>query len=337
MSAAAVFGLSGPRLGAQEAAFFADVEPWGFILFKRNIETRDQVVALTAALRASVGRNDAAIFVDQEGGKVQRLGPPHWPRSPAAGAYSVLPQEVRAGMVRLGARLIAHDLAEVGITVDCLPVLDVASPGAHEIIGDRAYGEDPDMVASLGRAACEGLLAGAVLPVVKHIPGHGRARADSHLALPVVEASVAELEDHDFAPFRALADMPMAMTAHVVYAALDRDRPATTSPVVIERAIRGAIGFDGLLISDDLSMNALRGGLADRAAASLAAGCDVVLHCNGDMAEMGEVAAAAGELSPKAAIRASSALRRRAAEPEAFDSEAAWVHLRAALAGRLAA
>jgi len=340
VTAACVYGCAGPRLLDEEAAFFRDIDPWGFILFGRNVETPGQVRALTAALRAAVGRPDAPILIDQEGGRVQRLGPPHWRRYPPARAFAGLPSAgPGAGleMVRLGARLIAHDLAGLGISVDCAPVLDVPAPGAHDIIGDRAYGVAAADVAALGRAAAEGLLAGAVLPVIKHIPGHGRAMADSHVDLPVVEASLAELEGRDFAPFKALRDMPMAMTAHVVYAAVDAERPATSSAAVIERVIRGAIGFDGLLISDDLSMKALSGDLAQRARDGLAAGCDVVLHCNGGMAEMKAVAAGSAPLSTRAAARAASALARVSAPPESFDVREARRRFDAALGDRWAA
>lgn len=312
---ACILGCAGPVLTQAEKAFFSDVRPWGFILFGRNIETPEQVRALTAALRETVGRPDAPILIDQEGGRVQRLKPPHWPAYPAARTCGALG---RPEIARLGARLIAHDLAAVGIDVDCLPVLDVPAPDGHEIIGDRAYADTPDDVARLGRAAAEGLIAGGVLPVIKHVPGHGRARADSHEALPVVEASLAELDSRDFAPFRALSDMPMAMSAHVIYAALDPDRPATVSKTVIGEIVRGAIGFDGLLMTDDLSMKALAGGFRERAEAARAAGCDVVLHCNGDRAEMTAVATGCGALDGAAARRASAALARRPA-PEAFD------------------
>jgi Beta-glucosidase-related glycosidases len=329
---AAILGCSGPELTAEEAAFFRDVRPWGFILFARNIETPGQVRRLTAALRDTVGRADAPILIDQEGGRVQRLGPPHWRAYPPGRAYGALPHDRRREITRLGARLIAHDLADLGINVDCVPVLDVPDPDGHEIIGDRAYGETPDDVALLGRAACEGLIAGGVLPIVKHIPGHGRARADSHLELPVVEASFAELDARDFAPFRALSDMPMAMTAHVIYAAVDTEQSATTSPAVFERVIRGTIGFDGLVMSDDLSMKALSGPLKERAARSLAAGCDVVLHCNGDMAEMRQVIDGTGELSGRAAERATAALARIPGAPEPFDAAAAAARFEAAFA-----
>lgn len=316
---AAILGCSAPELTAEERAFFRDVQPWGFILFGRNIQTPDQVRRLTNALRETVGRADAPILIDQEGGRIQRLGPPHWRAYPTGRAYGELPAAGRREITRLGARLIAHDLAAVGINVDCVPVLDVPDPEGHEIIGDRAYGDTPDDVALLGRAACEGLMAGGVLPVVKHIPGHGRAKADSHLELPVVEAAWADLDARDFAPFRALSDMPMAMTAHVIYAAVDRTQSATTSEAVFEKVIRGAIGFDGLVMSDDLSMKALSGGMDERAAMSLAAGCDVVLHCNGDMTEMRAVIDGTSELSGRAAARARAALSRIPGAPEPLD------------------
>ena len=338
MTAACILGCAGPALLGEEAAFFRAVDPWGFILFGRNVETPAQVRALAGALRAAVDRPDAPILIDQEGGRVQRLGPPHWPRYPPARAYAALADRgVRLDMAALGARLIAHDLAAVAINVDCAPVLDAPAPGAHEIIGDRAYGEEAAEIAAMGRAVAEGLLAGGVLPVIKHIPGHGRATADSHSSLPVVEASWAELEARDFAPFRALRDMPIAMTAHVVYAAVDARAPATTSSAVIERVIRGAIGFDGLLITDDLSMKALAGDFARRAADSHAAGCDVVLHCNGDMTEMTAVAAGAGPLSPRAAERAAAALGRLVLTPEPFEAREARRRFDATFGDRWAA
>ncbi len=326
---ASILGCSGTRLTPEEAALFRDVRPWGFIVFKRNIDTPDQLKALVEALRETVGRAGAPVLIDQEGGRVQRLGPPHWPRYPHGGAYGGLDR----GVAWLGARLMASDLAALGINVDCLPVLDVPHTGAHDVIGDRAYGATPQEVARLGRAAAEGLIAGGVLPVIKHIPGHGRAGADSHLDLPVVEASWDELDAVDFAPFRVLSDMPLAMTAHVVYAAVDAKRPATTSEVVIERVIRGAIGFDGLLMSDDLSMEALSGTLTERARQSLAAGCDVVLHCNGKMDEMKAVLAGTGALDGRAAQRAEAALARIPKAAEAIDVPTARKAFEAALAG----
>lgn len=332
-SSAAILGCSGPALTAQEAAFFARTQPWGFILFGRNVETPAQVRKLVADLREAVGR-EAPVLIDQEGGRVQRLGPPHWRRYPPGRAYGETADPVETA--KLGARLLAHDLQRLGIDVDCLPVLDVPEPGGHEIIGDRAYDGSPEGVAALGRAAAEGLLAGGVLPVIKHMPGHGRARADSHLELPRVDATWDELETRDFAPFRALTDMPMAMTAHVIYAAIDPERPATTSKAVFDRAIRGAIGFDGLVMTDDLSMKALSGDFAERARAARAAGCDVALHCNGDMAEMRAVVDGAGVLDGRPADRAEAALAR-IGEPQAFDAVEASARFNAAFAGRWAA
>jgi beta-N-acetylhexosaminidase len=337
VTAACILGCAGPRLSGEERGFFRQVRPWGFILFKRNVESPDQLRALTEALRACVERPDAPVLIDQEGGRVQRLGPPHWPIYPPGRAYGQLAPPLRREMTRLGARLIANDLAAVGINVDCLPVLDVPAAGGHDVIGDRAYDASPDRVASLGRAAAEGLIAGGVLPVIKHIPGHGRAGADSHKALPVVEASLAELEAVDFAPFRALADMPMAMTAHVVYTAIDRTRPATTSPRVIGDVIRGAIGFQGLLMSDDLSMKALSGDLAGLSRAALEAGCDLVLHCNGDMGEMQAVAAGSRPLAGQAEARAGAALARIGGAPEPLDVAQARARFAAAFAGARAA
>ncbi|NNM73378.1 beta-N-acetylhexosaminidase [Enterovirga aerilata] len=329
-----IAGCAGQSLTAEEVAFFRDADPLGFILFRRNIADPDQVRALTAALREAVGRADAPVLVDQEGGRVQRLGPPHWPRYPAGRAYGRLAADLagRSACARTGARLIAHDLRSVGIDVDCLPVLDVPVPGAHDIIGDRAYDTDPAAVAVLGRAAAEGLLAGGVLPVVKHIPGHGRAGVDSHESLPRVSASLAELRAQDFPPFRALADMPIAMTAHVVYEAIDPDRPATTSPLVVSEIIRGEIGFGGLLLTDDLSMRALSGSFRERAEAALRAGVDVVLHCNGDLAEARAVAEAAPRLSGESARRVAAAQARIAGPPPAFDVVDARRGFEAALA-----
>jgi beta-N-acetylhexosaminidase len=337
---AAIFGCAGPQLTEEEAAFFRETQPWGFILFARNVVSPDQVRRLTAALRETVDAADAPVLVDQEGGRVQRLGPPHWRRYPPARAYASLSANdplVRRELARLGARLMAHDLAALGINVDCAPVLDVPEPGAHDIIGDRAYGESAGEAALLGRAVAEGLIAGGVLPVIKHLPGHGRSRSDSHLELPVVEAPYEALTAQDFAPFRACSDMPLGMTAHVVYAAIDPRRPATTSRKVVGPVIRQDIGFDGLLMSDDLSMKALQGDFADRARQSLAAGCDVVLHCNGSMQEMQAVAAGAKPLKGEAARRARAALARLPKSQEPFEAEAAAARLAAAFEGRWAA
>jgi len=335
MTSAAIYGCSGHRLTAEERAFFAETRPWGFILFRRNVDSPDQVKALVDELRDSVGRADAPVLIDQEGGRVQRLGPPHWPKYPPGSAYLKAVNDPMAAreLVRLGARLIAHDLRELGITVDCVPVLDVPVPGAHDIIGDRAYAQDPATVTRLGRAAAEGLLAGGVLPIIKHIPGHGRAFADSHHDLPVVETDLATLDAWDFAPFKALSDMPMAMTAHVVFTAVDARRPATTSKKGI-RLMREHLGFSGLIMSDDLSMQALSGTLTERAEQSLKAGCDVVLHCNGDLGEMRQVAEGTGKLKGEARRRAEASLARIVHTPEPLDVVEARARLEAALSGR---
>lgn len=335
--AAAILGCAGPVLTAAEKAFFADARPWGFILFARNVRDPEQLRALTSELRWTVQRADAPILIDQEGGRVQRLGAPHWRRYPPGRAYGELPDPAaRREIARLGARLLAHDLNGVGINVDCLPVLDVPAPDGHEVIGDRAYADSAEQVAVLGRAAAEGLIAGGVLPVVKHIPGHGRARADSHQTLPRVDAAWDELDARDFAPFRALSDMPLAMTAHVIFAAVDRRRPATLSRTVMRRVVRGAIGFGGLVMTDDISMQALSGGFRARAESARAAGCDVVLHCNGDMAEMRAVAEGAGRLTGAALRRAVAALARLPKAVEPFDAAEGRARFDAAFAGRYA-
>lgn len=333
MPRAMILGLAGPTLSPAETAFFCDADPWGFILFRRNVESPAQVAALTRALREAVGR-DAPILVDQEGGRVQRLGPPHWPAHPPAAAYDrlALPLEEKLELCRLGARLIAAELAAVGLDVDCLPCLDVPVPGADAVIGDRAYADDPARVARFGRAAALGLLDEGVLPVVKHLPGHGRAGVDSHKALPVVEVTQEELEGSDFAPFVALADMPLGMTAHVVYTAFDTQAPATHSARVVCEVIRGMIGFDGLLMTDDLGMHALGGGFDARAAKALAAGCDVALHCSGDMGEMEAVASVAPGLAGEAARRAEAALAARGRRAEPIDLVDARARRDAALA-----
>ncbi len=337
---ACILGCKGQTLNPDEVALYRDARPWGFILFRRNIDNPEQVRDLTAALRETVGRPDAPILIDQEGGRVARLQPPHWRKYPPGRAYGELAANdplLRREIARLGARLMAHDLTNLGINVDCLPVLDVPQPGAHDIIGDRAYSMDPAEIALLGRAAAEGLIAGGVLPVIKHIPGHGRAMVDSHENLPVVDAPREALEAVDFAPFRVLSDMPMAMSAHVVYTALDPRRPATASRKVIAEVIRQGIGFDGLLMTDDLSMKALSGDFTERARAALAAGCDMVLHCNGDMAEMTGVVRGSKPLAGKARRRAEAALARLARVPEPFDAEAGRARFDAAFEGRTAA
>jgi beta-N-acetylhexosaminidase len=324
MARALITDAAGLVLSADERAFFRDADPWGFIIFKRNVETPDQLRALTDSMRESVGRN-APILVDQEGGRVQRLGPPHWPKYPPGAAYGALyERDADAGLraAWLGARLIAHDLSAVGIDVDCLPLADVPVSEADPVIGNRAYGTAPAKVAAIGAAVAEGLLAGGVLPVLKHIPGHGRATADSHHALPVVATDAQTLQSTDFAAFRELAKLPLGMTAHVVFTAIDPVAPATTSVTMVRDVIRGHIGFDGVLMSDDISMNALAGTLAERARATLAAGCDVVLHCNGAFDERRAVADACPPLAGDAKRRADAALDRRRA-PAPFDVAAA--------------
>lgn len=294
-------GLEGLSLSDAERSFFGSVKPAGYILFKRNVADPAQVRALTDDLRALSGRDDLPILIDQEGGRVARLQPPNWPAFPPGRVFDALYDISPIGAIeaaRHNARALGLMLAELGITVDCLPLLDVPVPGAHDIIGDRALGREPMRVAALGKAVLEGLAQGGVVGVVKHIPGHGRASADSHVELPVVGASLEELAI-DLEPFEKLRDAPMAMTAHVIYTALDPDRCASLSPIVINDIIRGRIGFDGLLMSDDLGMHALKGSFADRARGVLDAGCDIVLHCSGNMAEMEEVAGAVSAMSPK--------------------------------------
>ncbi len=331
-SRAFIAGCLGTSLTPDERAFFREARPWGFILFRRNTQSPEQVAALTAEMRETVGWH-APILIDQEGGRVQRMGPPHWPKYPPARAFLAINDPVqRREIVRLSARLMAHDLKAVGIDVDCLPVLDVPVAGSHDVIGDRAYAHDPDVIAVLARAAAEGLLAGGVLPVVKHMPGHGRARADSHHDLPVVEASLAELREQDFRPFRHLADMPLAMTAHVVFTALDAARPATVSRKIVREVMRGELGFDGLIMTDDISMKALSGGFAEKARAAIRAGVDVVLHCHGIMDEMVAIAGAVPEMTGVRARRAAAALSRIRHEPEPLDAQAARAALVSALA-----
>jgi beta-N-acetylhexosaminidase len=324
-----ITGVSGTELNAVERSFIRAERPWGFILFKRNIDTPAQVIQLINELRKESGRPDAPILIDQEGGRVQRLGPPHWPAYPAGSVFGRLydlDPELGLAAARLSARLIAADLADLGVTVDCLPLADVPVAGADAVIGNRAYGTEPGKVAAIARAVTEGLEQGGVLPVLKHIPGHGRATADTHFRLPVVETSKAELERTDFAAFQPLADLSMAMTAHVVFSALDPAHPATTSATIIHQVIRGVIGFQGLLMSDDVSMNALAGSIAERTQAILAAGCDMVLHCNGKLDEMREVARETPELSGQALQRAERALASRKA-PQAFDRRQARAEL----------
>ncbi|MCP5410871.1 MAG: beta-N-acetylhexosaminidase [Alphaproteobacteria bacterium] len=338
MRSRAIYGCAGLTLATDELAFFRDARPWGFILFARNIKDLAQVRELVGQLRETVDDVNAPVLIDQEGGRVARLKPPHWPERPPAARFGALhaqnPEAAREATY-LNARLIAHDLTGLGLNVDCLPVLDVPVPGAHDIIGDRAFGTDPATVIDLGKAQIEGLLDGAVLPVMKHIPGHGRAGADSHLALPRVTAGPEELSASDFVTFRSLNHCPAAMTAHVVYESIDPQRPCTTSPKVIRDVIRGEIGFEGLLMSDDLSMKALDGPMSVRARAALFAGCDVLLHCNGDMDEMTDVAGEAKTLEGLPLKRAQGAMARLGIAPD-FDAAAASARLSALLAGAVA-
>ncbi len=326
-----ILGLEGTALSPDEAAFFAEARPWGFILFQRNVESPGQLRRLTDALRECVGRA-APVLIDQEGGRVQRLGPPHWRQW-----LPPLEQAARAGVrapesFRLRYRIIAHELRAVGIDANCAPCADVATPGTHPVLRNRCMGTAPGEVTANARAAADGLMAGGVLPVLKHIPGHGRATADSHLELPRVTAPRDRLEAVDFAPFRALSDLPAGMSAHVVFEALDGNAPATTSARVI-RLIRAGIGFGGLLMSDDISMNALSGDIAARSRAAIAAGVDLVLHCNGDLGEMQAVTEAAGMMAPEAQARADRAIAARA-EPDEVDIRALEGELEALLKER---
>jgi beta-N-acetylhexosaminidase len=309
---AVVFGCEGLKLSAAEASFFRTADPVGFILFQRNCADPEQVRALTAALRDCTGRADTFVLIDQEGGRVQRLKPPHWRRRPAMRAFGTLHAEQPQKAVRLAwalARAMAADLHDLGITVDCAPVLDRAVNETHDAIGDRSAGSAVAAIAALGNAQIEGFLAGGVLPMIKHVPGHGRAQKDSHHELPVADASAGVLEATDFAPFRRLNHSPFAMTGHVVFPAIDPDAPATLSAKVVSEVIRGAIGFDGCLLTDDVSMKALTGGIDSRARRALAAGCDVVLHCNGKMAEMEAAAGAVPRLDGDALRRVVAAQR----------------------------
>jgi beta-N-acetylhexosaminidase len=330
---ATILGCEGPRLSPNEARFFAEAQPWGFILFARNIEDPTQLLGLTSDLRAAVGR-DAPILIDQEGGRVQRMRPPHWRQWRPA-----LDQMAQAGPARaaramyLRARLIAQELREVGIDVNCMPLADVARETTHPVLLNRLYGTEPDTVIGAGRAVAQGLLAGGVLPVLKHLPGYGLGTVDSHLTLPRVSASLQELERVDFAAFTPLADLPLGMTAHIVYEAIDPDLPATFSCELIAR-IRDEIGFKGALMTDDLSMGALPGPIGTRAARARAAGCDLILHCNGDRAEMALVLADAGALEGLALARCEAALAQRR-HPEPLDIAAAEADLAELLDGEV--
>lgn len=310
MVKAFISGCSGTDLTAAEISFFKREEPWGLILFRRNCETPDQVKGLVNAFRAAVGRNEAPVLIDQEGGRVQRLRPPHWPKYPPAARYGDLynlDPVLGKAMARLGARLIAHDLRALGISVNCTPLLDVRRVETVDAIGDRAFSEDPFIVAELGREVVCGMLSGGILPVIKHLPGHGRARVDSHLDLPRVEARCDELESADFIPFQQLSDCCLGMTAHILFTDIDDMLPSTQSREVVQSIIRGRIGFDGVLMSDDISMKALDGDMRERCHAVFAAGCDLVLHCNGDLREMEAVAEAAPALTGVSALRCQTA------------------------------
>jgi beta-N-acetylhexosaminidase len=312
-SIAMISGCLGAELSAEEAAFFKDRRPWGFILFARNLKEPNQIADLTASFRDAVGRPNAPVLIDQEGGRVQRLRPPLAPNYPSGAALgAIYRQSASAGRqaARILSRLHALDLRKLGINVDCLPVLDVPVEGANNVIGDRAYGFDPKTVTEMGREAALGLMDGGVLPVMKHMPGHGRGMADSHHHVPVVTASLEELKRHDFVPFAAMADMPLAMTGHVIFTAIDPDRPATASPIVIEQIIRGYLKYDGLLMTDDISMNALSGDMSQRARAIFDGGCDIALHCHGIMHEMIAVADQAPVLAGKSLQRAEAAMAR---------------------------
>jgi beta-N-acetylhexosaminidase len=318
MPKAFICGCAGLALDAEERGFLRSNDPWGLILFRRNVADRNQLGRLIRSFRDCVGRADAPVLIDQEGGRVQRMAPPHWRTYPAAGAIEagLAPPRAEAA-ARLVARLIAYDLREVGVTVDCAPVLDVATPDTHPAIGTRSFSSRPERVAAMGRAVADGLLAGGVAPVIKHMPGHGRARVDSHHELPGVSVPREELK-RDFAPFAALKDLPMALSAHVVYSAIDPRRPATASPIAVSEVMRGEIGFDGLIMSDDVSMKALSGSYEERAQAIIEAGLDIVLHCNGELEEARAVASAAPALSGPALSRANAALAA-IRPPQPFD------------------
>jgi beta-N-acetylhexosaminidase len=318
---AAIYGLEGLELTADERAFFRDAEPAGFIVFKRNCDNDDQLRRLTDALRDLTGRNDLPILIDQEGGRVARMKPPEWPAFPAAEQFDLLYQAAPSSAieaVRANARALGLMVRSVGLNVDALPLLDVRQPGASDIIGDRALGSDPMQVAALGRAVLDGLASAGVVGIVKHMPGHGRALVDSHLELPVVAASAEDLEI-DLEPFERLAAAPMGMTAHVVYTAWDPDHPGSMSPTVIGDIIRGRIGFDGFLMSDDIGMEALQGDFGSRAAGVVAAGNDAALHCSGKMEEMVAVAAAVPPLSPEGDARLARAMAGTMPEADGLD------------------
>lgn len=336
---AAIIGLAGPDLLPEERALLAALPPAGVILFQRNCRDRDQIGALVDAVRALHPGRRLAVLIDQEGGRVMRLRPPHWRALPSAGGIAgTAAREAAAGLEAawLLGRLIAHDLREVGINVDCAPVLDVAAAGMTEAIGDRSFGADPARVAELAGRFMDGLMAGGVAPVIKHLPGHGRAAVDSHVGLPRVGASPAALREADFVPFRRLRHAPFAMTAHVVFEAFDPERPATVSAAVIARVIRGELDFQGLLMSDDLAMGALMGDPGSRAAAALAAGCDLALHCTGCLEETRAVLEAATPLPAARLERLQAVLARLDDAVQPFDPDRAEVRLAELLGGAAA-
>jgi len=329
-----IFTCAGKTLRADEADYFREADPFGFILFADNIESGPQVRDLVAALRDCIERPDAPVLIDQEGGRVARFGPPEWRAAPPARVFGELAArdlEAASRAARLNARLMATELHEMGINVDCAPVLDLSIPGAHDVIGDRSYGGDPDLVATLGRAVAEGLLAGGVMPMIKHMPGHGRAMADSHKELPSVDLPLSELQATDFAPFRALADMPLAMTAHILFPQLDPALPATTSPRIVREILRGDIGYEGLIVSDDVTMGALSGDNATRARATREAGCDIVLHCYAELDGMREIAKGAGLMDEESSRRWARGLAMLPGAPDSIDKPALEAELAALL------
>ena len=325
MPTATIFTCAGLELSPNEEAFFKDVDPFGFILFADNIESPDQIRRLTDSMRKCVDREDAPILLDQEGGRVARLQPPQWRETLPAKSYGDLALKEKAAALRatwINGRLLAADLYDLGINVDCAPVLDLSIPGAHDVIGDRSFGSEPAEVIDLARAFSDGLMLGGVLAMIKHVPGHGRAMADSHKELPTVDLPREELERTDFAPFKGLADVPLAMTAHILFPQIDPDRPATTSPIVINEIVRGYIGYQGLIVSDDVTMAALSGSDRERAERTRAAGCDIVLHCYAELAQMREIAEGSREMEEHSVARWAAAQEKVKNAPVAADLNA---------------
>tara|TARA_A100001037_G_C15101497_1_gene614203 strand:- start:157 stop:1176 length:1020 start_codon:yes stop_codon:yes gene_type:complete len=325
MPTATIFTCSSLELSADEKAFFKDVDPFGFILFADNIESPDQVRRLTESMRLCVEREDAPVLIDQEGGRVARLRPPQWRETLPAKSYGDLALKDKSAALRaiwINGRLLASELYELGINVNCAPVLDLSIPGAHDVIGDRSFGSDPTLVVDLARAFSEGLMSGGVLAMIKHVPGHGRAMADSHKELPTVDLPKEELKRTDFAPFKGLSDVPLAMTAHILFPQIDPDRPATTSPIVINEIVRGYIGYRGLIVSDDVTMAALSGSDRERAERTRAAGCDIVLHCYAELAQMKEIAKGSCEMEEHSVARWATAQEKVKNTPVAADLNA---------------